>query len=125
MTLLPVFVVTETFDHLFVACPDANFLRRTLSRPAGIQGPYIQLKQTLDKWWGADCNVKLRPLFNAVPIFIIWQIWKRRDVFRNGEKLSRFTMIREVNRNVHLFVVNRYPCERVMQSQNPTIIKTP
>ncbi|KAH0682740.1 hypothetical protein KY289_020492 [Solanum tuberosum] len=37
--------MAKTFDHLFVACPDANFLWRSISGAAGIYGPYIQLKQ--------------------------------------------------------------------------------
>lgn len=64
----------ETFDHLFVSCPDAKYLWETFSGAARIQGPFLRMKQTIYKWWGEKCSPKLQPLFRSVPIFIIWQL---------------------------------------------------
>ncbi|MCD7465822.1 hypothetical protein HAX54_001991, partial [Datura stramonium] len=35
---------------------------------------FLQLKATLDKWWLAEGESKLRSVYKAVPTFIIWQI---------------------------------------------------
>ncbi|KAH0732966.1 hypothetical protein KY289_004154 [Solanum tuberosum] len=59
------------------------------------------------KWWNATCSVKLRPLFNAVPTFIMWQIWKRRNMIRHGGKMSVQGMMMEINRNLHYLAITR------------------
>lgn len=61
----------ETWEHLFVACHKAQFLWNMVGRAAGIEGPFLQLKDTIFKWWNANCSAKLRPLFNAIPGFIL------------------------------------------------------
>ncbi|KAK6789639.1 hypothetical protein RDI58_013439 [Solanum bulbocastanum] len=75
---------------------------------AGLHGPFVQLRQTIYKWWEGECVPKLRPLYKVVPAFIIWQLWKRRNVIRHGGKMSQHSMIMEVNRN--LFLVAKYRC---------------
>jgi len=69
----------ETFEHRFVTCPMANELWELFADAVGIQGPFLQLKHTIDKWWNEKFVPKLKPLFRAVPVFIIWQIWKIRN----------------------------------------------
>lgn len=39
----------KTFDHLFVACSDSNYMWITFAGVAEIQGPFVKLKQTIDK----------------------------------------------------------------------------
>lgn len=39
----------ETFDHLFVACPDSNYMWITFAGAAEIQDPFVKLKQTIYK----------------------------------------------------------------------------
>ncbi|KAG5595580.1 hypothetical protein H5410_036812 [Solanum commersonii] len=53
--------------------------------PAGIQGPFMHLKQTVNKWWDFDCVAKLKPLHKELSVFIIWRICKRRNVIKHGE----------------------------------------
>ncbi|KAH0761423.1 hypothetical protein KY290_017496 [Solanum tuberosum] len=71
---IPIGEVLETFQHLFMQCPISKDLWSLFAGAAGVQGPFVQIKQTLDKWWKSDCVAKLKPLFRAVPIFIIWKI---------------------------------------------------
>ncbi|KAH0776352.1 hypothetical protein KY290_007763 [Solanum tuberosum] len=117
----------DTFDHLFVSCPDAKYLWETFSGAAGIQGPFIQMKQTIYQWCvgggGGECSPKLKPLFRSVPIFIIWQIWKRRNRIKHGGNMSRQPMVREVNMNIYLMATTRYPWLSNMPTQWPLIVK--
>ncbi|KAG5585576.1 hypothetical protein H5410_046010 [Solanum commersonii] len=54
---------------------------------AGVQGPFIQMKKTI--YQRGECNPKLKSLFRSVPIFIIWQIWKKRNRVKHGGNMSR------------------------------------
>ncbi|KAG5585310.1 hypothetical protein H5410_045744 [Solanum commersonii] len=90
----------ETFQHLFMEYPDSNKIWSWFAGAAGVEGPFLQVKGTIIKWWKADCVVKLKPMYTTVPAFIIWQIWKRRNKIRNGGKMSRHAMDMEINRNL-------------------------
>lgn len=82
------------------------------SRAPGVDGPFLQLKDTIHKWWNAECAPKLRSLFNFFPSLIVWQVWKWRNNVKHGGKLSVFSMMAEINRNLHSLAVIRYPWQR-------------
>ncbi|KAK4711356.1 hypothetical protein R3W88_005869 [Solanum pinnatisectum] len=44
-------------------CPISKDLWSLFARAASVQGPFVQIKQTLDKWWKIDCVAKLKPLW--------------------------------------------------------------
>ncbi|KAK4724151.1 hypothetical protein R3W88_026930 [Solanum pinnatisectum] len=94
-------------------CPISKDLWSLFTGATGGQGPFVQIKQTLDKWWKSDCVDKLKSLFRAVPIFIIWQIWKRRNIISHGGRMSKNAMIMEINRNLYLLASYKYPCKVV------------
>lgn len=111
----------ESFNHLFVICPDANYLWKLFAGAIGIQGPFILLSQTIFKWWKEDCVAKLKTLCRSIPCFIVWQLWKRRNMIKNGGRMSRITMVLEINRNVHCMAKTRYPWLANMPNNQPGI----
>ncbi|KAG5589913.1 hypothetical protein H5410_040427, partial [Solanum commersonii] len=54
----------------------------------GVQIPGFQLKVFLHNWWKLDAPPKLKSILMALPPFIIWQLWKRRNALKHGEKMS-------------------------------------
>lgn len=52
---------------------------------------------------------KLKPIFKAIPAFIIWQIWKRRNVIKHEGNMTKHSIIMEIYRNIYLFTKFRYP----------------
>ncbi|MCD9641220.1 hypothetical protein HAX54_027290, partial [Datura stramonium] len=44
-------LVVETIEHLLLKGEVAGQIWRYFTRAAGIIGPLIQLKQTVNKWW--------------------------------------------------------------------------
>ncbi|WMV32496.1 hypothetical protein MTR67_025881 [Solanum verrucosum] len=90
---------------------------------AGIQGPMVQLRQVLRLWWEAECGSKLKPMLHVVPIFIIWQLWKRRNIVKHGGCMSIHNMIREVNNNLYLFSKNRNLWLKNLPNTWPMIVK--
>nr|XP_009616365.1 uncharacterized protein LOC104108915 [Nicotiana tomentosiformis] len=59
--------------------------------------PLIQVKKVIRAWWNIDCCPKLKPLFEAAPTIITWELWKKRNTFRNGVTISTNRVIHEVN----------------------------
>ncbi|XP_049414633.1 uncharacterized protein LOC125877356 [Solanum stenotomum] len=113
----------ETCDHLFIQCPTTYCLWRHFAEAAGIQGPMVQLRQVIRLWWEAECGSKLKPMLHVVPIFIIWQLWKRRNIVKHGGCMSTHNMIMEINNNLYLFAKNRYPWLQNLPNTWPMIVK--
>ncbi|XP_075107108.1 uncharacterized protein LOC142180085 [Nicotiana tabacum] len=75
---------------------------------AGISVQLIQLKQIIRHWWYAQCCPKLKPLFQAVPAIITWELWKRRNAGKHGGSMSTNRVIHEINRTLHQLGRVRY-----------------
>ncbi|KAG5571327.1 hypothetical protein H5410_061093 [Solanum commersonii] len=83
----------------------------------------MQINQGLEEWWSVDCVFKLKPIFKTVPAFIIWEIWKRRNVLIHGRMMSRQSMMAEINKNLYLFTKCRYPWLKGIPNNWPPIVK--
>lgn len=83
----------ESFEHLFVQCPDAGKLWTLFAGVAGIECPVVQMNQIFDTWWKFECAPKLKPLSVVVPSLIGWQLWKRRNKIRHGGRMSFVGMV--------------------------------
>ncbi|XP_060170629.1 uncharacterized protein LOC132601564 [Lycium barbarum] len=70
------------------------------SSAAGVQGPFVQINQTVSKWWTAKCGAPLKPIYQAAPAIIMWQIWKRRNTIIHGGVMSRNKVIFKINKNL-------------------------
>lgn len=79
------------------------------TKEARIIGPFNFLKEIIFKWWNANCSRKLKLIFNVIPCFILWEIWKKSNRIKHGERLSFQVMIIGVNRNIYRLVRCRYP----------------
>ncbi|KAG5572158.1 hypothetical protein H5410_061924 [Solanum commersonii] len=83
----------------------------------------VQLKQTLEEWWKADYTTKLKPILKVVLDFIIWQLWKRRNVIKHDRSMSRQSILLEILRNVYLFTRYRCPQLKDIPKSWPLIVK--
>ncbi|XP_060202120.1 uncharacterized protein LOC132630567 [Lycium barbarum] len=63
---------------------------KTFSDAIGMCGLFVQVKQAVKKWWDAKCSVKLKPLYQATPAIIIWQLWTRRNTVLHGGTMSKY-----------------------------------
>ncbi|KAH0691451.1 hypothetical protein KY289_018809 [Solanum tuberosum] len=78
----------ETIEHLFLKGEIASIVWNYFGRAAGLTGSFVQLKQSVKKWWGASGNTRLNVVFQAVPIVILWFLWKRRNTILHGGSYS-------------------------------------
>lgn len=77
--------VSEAWEHLFLKWPKAARLWQTFTRIVGVSVLFIQLKYSIYSWWTIDYSINLRPLYQAMAVFILWQTRKLRiSLFMEG-----------------------------------------
>ncbi|XP_060200374.1 uncharacterized protein LOC132628625 [Lycium barbarum] len=99
----------ETLQHLFLTGNCAAEVWNYYTTAAGIIDPLIQLHQAVQKWWNMKCVGKLKLVFEAMPSFICWQLWKRRNALMNGAQMSKSKVIYCINQNIHKLISSLYP----------------
>lgn len=98
----------ESIEHIFVTSPTTSKVWNLFMGAAGISVQLIQLKQIIRHWWYAQCCLKLKPLFQAVPAIITWELWKRRNAGKHGGSVFTNRVIHEINRTLHQLARVRY-----------------
>ncbi|XP_060170537.1 uncharacterized protein LOC132601473 [Lycium barbarum] len=81
-------VQQETMDHVFLTGPFARRIWNYFSTAAGIMGPFIQIKQTILIWWNFNTVARLKALYQAIPLLVMCQLWKSRNIRRHGGSVS-------------------------------------
>lgn len=66
-------------------CPDSKILWSIFAAGTNVEGYFLQIKEVY-KWWRDNVATKLKALFRVVPMFILWQIWKRRNIVSMEDK---------------------------------------
>ncbi|KAH0688092.1 hypothetical protein KY284_018645 [Solanum tuberosum] len=115
--------VSKSIEHLFIHCNFSSRLWAIIAAATGIDGPFIQLKDTLLKWWKAEMTPKLKYIYKTVLLFILWQIWKRRNIIKHGGKMTQSTMTLEIGRNLHLMARCIYPWLKDIPTSWPMLVK--
>ncbi|XP_060210718.1 uncharacterized protein LOC132637681 [Lycium barbarum] len=113
----------ETMDHIFITGPFATIIWHYFSIGAGVLGPFLQVKQTILCWWNFQTTARLKPLYQAIPALVLWQIWKSRNTRRHGGAVSQNKVIHEVNRNIYMLAKKRYPWLQNMPKWWPRIVE--
>ncbi|XP_019225001.1 PREDICTED: uncharacterized protein LOC109206620 [Nicotiana attenuata] len=98
----------ETIQHIFLTSATASKVWNLFMGAAAITVPLVQLKQVIRHWWNAQCCPKLKPLFQAVPTIITWELWKKRNAGKYGGSVTTHRVIHEVNRTLHYLANVRY-----------------
>ncbi|XP_070015854.1 uncharacterized protein [Nicotiana sylvestris] len=86
------------------------FLRR-----AGIALDGLSLHQAITKCWTAPVVPRLKPVLQALPACIVWELWKRRNNLKYGEAVSVSRVIYQVSSTVQALVQLKKPGLRVPQ----------
>nr|XP_009759526.1 PREDICTED: uncharacterized protein LOC104212044 [Nicotiana sylvestris] len=80
------------------------FLRR-----AGIALQGLSLQQAITKCWTAPVVPKLKPIMQALPVCIVWELWKRRNSLKYGDVVSGNRVIYQVSSTIQALVKIRKP----------------
>ncbi|XP_049381353.1 uncharacterized protein LOC125845907 [Solanum stenotomum] len=83
----------------------------------GLEGPPrclnitgLQLREVIMLWWGASIKPDQKSFYRAMPSFIIWELWKRRNKKKHeGKNISIPRVIHNVTRNMFMLAKVRRP----------------
>nr|XP_033510417.1 uncharacterized protein LOC117275203 [Nicotiana tomentosiformis] len=86
----------DSYLHLFLKSDTVDRVWKTFLQPAGIIINMVQVHQVIKVWWNEPCCPKLKPLFQAAPFIITWELWKRRNKMKHGEVVSKKRLAEEL-----------------------------
>ncbi|XP_060182250.1 uncharacterized protein LOC132611910 [Lycium barbarum] len=99
----------ESVPHIFLRCQTAQRAWSYFSATAGINIAGLNLHQVITKWWTADTLSRLNPIFYAIPSIIMWELWKKRNGDKHGNKVSTNRVIYQASSNIQQLVKVRKP----------------
>jgi len=100
--------VRESIEHLFLSGELAAFIWDYYARAAGLPGPWVQVKQTMKKWWDFQGNSRVMMVYQAMPNIILWFLWKRRNTILHGGSYSSNKVIWDINSTIHKFIRSKF-----------------
>ncbi|CAN4101057.1 unnamed protein product [Withania somnifera] len=98
-----------TISHLFLEGQFVKEIWHYFTSAAGVLDPSLHLNQAITKWWDTNCVPKLKPLYQAAPANILWQVWKWRNTVLYGGNMTKNRVIYEINWNFHMLARIKYP----------------
>lgn len=113
----------DIFQHLFLTSDTATRVWKIFLQATGIIVNLVQVHQLIQTCWNTQCCPKLKPLIQAIPVVITWELWKSRNTRNNGGSVSCNRVIHEVNRTLHYIAKVRYPWLPNIPLLWPDIIK--
>ncbi|XP_019234078.1 PREDICTED: uncharacterized protein LOC109214596 [Nicotiana attenuata] len=99
----------DSYQHLFLTSDTATKVWRNFTQATGLVINLVQVYQVIREWWNAKCCPKLKPLFQAAPALILWELWKRRNTIKHGGTVPCSRVIHEVNKTLYYMAKVRYP----------------
>lgn len=113
----------ETVQHLFIDGDMAKKVWSYFASAAGIQGPFIQIKQTVQKWRDVQGNEVFKNVMVDVPIIILWFLWKSRNTILHGGLYAYEKIIFDTTDTIHKFIYTRFSCFQELPRYWPHIVE--
>ncbi|PHT62424.1 hypothetical protein T459_33729 [Capsicum annuum] len=111
----------ETMQYLFLKSQCADKVWQYFSLGAGLTHG-VSLQQVFQRWWKHPANVYLKPLYQALPCVVVWELWKRRKKRRYGGNISLNRLISQVSATLHNLLVYRFPKMKRLSSNWPELV---
>ncbi|XP_070011225.1 uncharacterized protein [Nicotiana sylvestris] len=80
-----------------------------LKRRAGIAVEGLTLHQAITKCWTANVCLRLKPVMQALPSYVVWELWKRKNSMKYGDAVTTSRVIYQVSSNLQALVKVRKP----------------
>ncbi|WMV14216.1 hypothetical protein MTR67_007601 [Solanum verrucosum] len=98
-----------------------------LRRLTGIKIEGLHLQQLIIKWWEHKSSNKLEQVLKAVPIVLMWELWKRRNARRHGNEYSYNWMIHQCQMTIHQIIRAKFlwikEAKVLMVSASETVLR--
>ncbi|XP_033509087.1 uncharacterized protein LOC142166776 [Nicotiana tabacum] len=78
----------ETMTHLFFTSHAARKVWNYFLTVAGINVDRLTFHQATVRCWTLQTVPRLKPIIQAVPSIVVWELWKRRNGYKYGNPAS-------------------------------------
>ncbi|XP_019253806.1 PREDICTED: uncharacterized protein LOC109232489 [Nicotiana attenuata] len=99
----------ESLQHLFFRSETARVVWYYFLSRAGITVEGLSMHQAITKCWTANVCPRLKPIMQALPSCIVWELWKRRNGMKYGDVVSTSRVIYQVSITLQALVKVRKP----------------
>ncbi|XP_009791286.1 uncharacterized protein [Nicotiana sylvestris] len=99
----------ESLLHMFFTSNAARSVWSYFLRRAGISLDGLSLHQAITKCWTTPVVPRLKPVLQALPACIVWELWKRRNNLKYGELVSVSRVIYQVSSTLQALVQLKKP----------------
>ncbi|XP_070008763.1 uncharacterized protein [Nicotiana sylvestris] len=94
----------ESLQHLFFRSETAKTTWKYFLSRAGIAVEGLTLHQAITKCWTANVCLRLKPVMQALPSCVVWELWKRRNSMKYGDVVTTSRVIYQVSSNLQALV---------------------
>ncbi|XP_059295412.1 uncharacterized protein LOC132048740 [Lycium ferocissimum] len=100
----------ETADHVFMKGEVAEKIWRFFANPVAIKIQRGSMNQLMWSWWATErSNALHKTICSILPMYINWELWKRRGASRYGQKsYSINNIIYHVNFQVKILLYKHF-----------------
>lgn len=113
----------ETTQHLFFTSYAANKVWRYYLGHAGIVTEGLTLHQAIIKCWTADVVPRLKPILQALPSVIVWELWKRRNSYKYGDAVTINRVVYQISSTLQSLIKVRKPGISQVSHRWPDMLK--
>ncbi|XP_019257601.1 PREDICTED: uncharacterized protein LOC109235804 [Nicotiana attenuata] len=113
----------ENTQHLFFTSYAAKKVWRYFLGHAGISTEGLTLHQAIVKCWTADAIPRLKPIMQALPSIIVWELWKRRNSYRYGEAVTINRVVYQISTTLQSLIRIRKLAIQHVSNRWPDMIK--
>lgn len=101
----------DNIEHIFVTGQFANHIWKCFSEYLGINHSHKPLRNLLMQWWTMQSkNEVQKNIFHSLPIFICWNLWKKRCSAKYGGNKSSIARVKfRIFKDTSLFLHTVYP----------------
>ncbi|XP_016486311.2 uncharacterized protein LOC107806632 [Nicotiana tabacum] len=99
----------ESLQHLFFRSETTKTIWKYFLSRAGIDVEGLTLHQAITKCWTAKVCLRLKPVMQALPSCVVWELWKRRNSMKYGEGVTTSRVIYQVSSHLQALVKVRKP----------------
>nr|XP_009777052.1 PREDICTED: uncharacterized protein LOC104226713 [Nicotiana sylvestris] len=99
----------ESLVHLFFTSNVVVTVWKYFLSRAGIALNGLSMHQAITKCWNAQVITRIKPIMQALPSCIVWELWKRRNSLKYGEPVSVSRVIYQVSTALQCLVQIRKP----------------
>ncbi|XP_075098931.1 uncharacterized protein LOC142175826 [Nicotiana tabacum] len=99
----------ESLQHLFFKSETAKTTWKYFLSRAGIDVEGLTMHQAITKCWTANVCLRLKPIMQALPSCVVWELWKRRNSMKYGDAVTTSRVIYQVSSNLQSLVKVRKP----------------